>query len=288
MEQDYYKVLGVAKDASGVEIKKAYRKLALKWHPDHNQSKEAGEKFKEINEAYEVLSDSKKRQAYDQFGHAAFKGAGGPFSGGGAHTYKQGPFAYTYTTGSGGKSPFGEGFSFGGFSDPFDIFEQFFGGASSFSGQSLSTYQVSISLKEAFLGVEKEFQIENKKRKIKIPAGVASGQRIRFSDFYLLIDVAPDKQFKRDGNDLYVSVLVPLTTMLLGGQIEAPTLEKKIKIKVRPGTQSGTLVRLRGKGMPVLGRRQQGDIYVRLRPEIPTSLSREQKKILEQLRRAKL
>ena len=124
MKRDYYEVLGVSRNASQQEIKKAYRKLALQWHPDRNKSPEAEEKFKEINEAYEILSDSQKRQAYNQFGQAAFDpAAAGPFGGGKTYTYRQGPFTYSYSNFGSGQSPFEDSkFSFGGFSDPFEIF----------------------------------------------------------------------------------------------------------------------------------------------------------------------
>ena len=155
-KRDYYDILGVKKDASSQEIKKAYRKLALEHHPDRNKAAGASEKFKEINEAYEVLSDPKKKETYDQFGHAAFDpryggfggaAAGSPF-GGQSQTYRQGPFTYTYTT-SGGGSPFG------GFSDPFEIFEAFFGGASPFrQAARMQRYGLSISFMDIELSDE--------------------------------------------------------------------------------------------------------------------------------------
>ncbi len=283
MKRDFYEILGVNRSASPQEIKKAYRRLALKWHPDRNKSSEAEEKFKEINEAYEALSDPKKRQAYDQFGHAAFD-AGGPFgSGGRTYSYKQGPFTYTYAGGE--RSPFGGfDFSFGGFSDPFEIFEQFFGGRSPFRRQQIPTYRLVISLTDAYHGTEKEITIKGAKRKIKIPAGVHDGQQIKFRDFYLLVNIAEDKHFQRDGDDLYTSLSIPVATVVLGGQVEVSTLEGKIKFKIRPGTQPNTLIRLRGKGMPRLGRlRQRGDLYVRLLVTIPTKLSSAEEKIWRQL-----
>ena len=285
MKRDFYEILGVDRNASPQEIKKAYRQLALKWHPDRNKSAEAEEKFKEINEAYEVLSDPKKRQAYDQFGHAAFE-AGSPFGGGKTYSYKQGPFTYTYA--SGGESPFGRSdFSFGGFSDPFEIFEQFFGGRSPFRRQELPTYRLVISLVDAYRGVEKEVNIKGAKRKIKIPAGVHDGQQIKFRDFYLLVNIAENDRFQRDGDDLYTTLSIPISTAVLGGQVEVSTLEdNKVKFKIRPGTQPNTLIRLRGKGMPRLGRpRQRGDLYVRLLVAVPTKLSAAEEKIWRQLDR---
>jgi len=294
--KDYYELLGVAKNASVEEIKRAYRKLALQWHPDKNKSSEAESKFKEINEAYEVLSDQEKRSAYDQYGHAAFQpggfGAGaGPF-GGSTRTYQQGPFTYTYTTYGGGEGggegmPEGMGFDFGGFSDPFEIFAQFFGGGSPFGGRSreqrIPRYGISLTFMEAAKGAEKEVEIPGKgRKKIKIPAGVDDGSRIRFSDFYLTIEVKPDKIFKRENYDVYVEKELSLTEAILGAIISVPTIDGDLNLRVRPGTQANTTVRLRGRGITVPNSRQRGDEYVRLVVKIPDHLSRKQREILEE------
>lgn len=290
-QRDYYDILGVSKNASTDELKKAYRKQALEWHPDRNKSPEAEKRFKEINEAYEVLSDSEKRSAYDQFGHAAFApggmGAGGPFAGaegfpgGYTRTYRQGPFTYTYTT-YGGGTPF-EGLGFD-FSDPFEIFEQFFGGASPFARQTrIPRYGLTIDFMEAAKGCEKEVIMEGKKRKIRIPAGVDDGSRIRFRDFYITIDVRPSKIFQRDGNDVFVNVQIPLTLAILGGTVEVPTIDGDLKLRIRPGTQPGTMVRLRGRGIKHLRGYGRGDQYVRLSIKIPEKLTREQKEALKNL-----
>lgn len=285
-KRDYYDILDVSKNASAQEIKKAYRKQALEWHPDRNKSKEAEEKFKEINEAYEILSNAEKKAAYDQLGHAAFApgggfGAGGPF-GGQTRNYRQGPFTYTYTTHGGqGDSPF-EGF--GGFSDPFEIFEQFFGGVSPFGRAArIPRYGLTLSFMEAVKGCEKEIEIGGKKRKIRVPAGVDDGSRIRFEDFYITIDVQPDEIFQRDNDDVFINQQIPLTTAILGGAIEVPTIDDKIKLKVRPGTQPGTMVRLRGRGIKRLRGFGRGDQYVRLQVKIPEKLTRGQREAVRKL-----
>ncbi len=286
-KRDYYDVLGVNKSAGAAELKAAYRKQALQWHPDRNKSPEAEEKFKEINEAYEILSNPEKKAAYDQFGHAAFEpggmGAGGFGGFGGAgqgRTYRQGPFTYTYYT-SGGQP--GEEFSGFDFSDPFEIFEQFFGGASPFGGQQqrLPHYSLSLSFMEAAKGVEKEVVIEGEKRTIKIPAGVDDGSRIKFEDFYLTVDVKPDRNFKREGTDVLVDMEIPFTLAILGGEIDVPTIDGELKLRIRPGTQPGTMVRLAGQGIKHLHGSGRGDEYVRLLVKLPEKLTAEQRKILE-------
>jgi DnaJ-class molecular chaperone len=294
-KSDYYDILGVTKSASAEDLKKAYRKQALEWHPDrHKDDKEAAEKrFKEINEAYQVLSDSQKRSAYDQYGHAAFSPGGGfggasggnPFAGGNPFggSGRQGPFTYTYTS-RGGGSPF-EGMDFG---DPFDIFEQFFGGGSSFSGRSQrrSTphYSLSIDFMESIEGVEKTVEINGKRKKIKIPAGIDEGQSIRFDDFVLSVNIHPHTIFERDGSDIYVKVNIPFSKAGLGGEIDVPTVSGNVKIRIRSGTQSGTMVRLKGKGAPILRGRGNGDQYVKVVVEIPEKLNRNQKSLVEEMR----
>ncbi|MBI3443162.1 DnaJ domain-containing protein [Candidatus Woesebacteria bacterium] len=278
---DYYDILGVSKNASPEELKKAYRKQALEWHPDrHRDNKEAAEKrFKEINEAYQILSDPQKKTAYDQFGHDAFapgggfgaRGeAGGPFG----QTGRWGPFTYTYTR-RGGSSPFGD-FDFG---DPFEIFEQFFGGTP-FRQARKPRYSITIDFVEAIKGAEKEVVIGGKRRKIKIPAGVDEGTRIDFDDFTLSINVRPHKIFERDNGDIYVRVNIPYSLASLGGEIEVPTVDGEVKIRVRPGTNAGTMVRLRGKG--VLSR---GDEYVRIGILVPEKLTSYQREIVEELKK---
>ena len=284
MKKDFYETLGVSKNASKDEIKSAYRKAALKFHPDRNKSPDAEEKFKEINEAYEVLSNDQKKTAYDQYGHAAFDPNSGPF-GGRTYTQQNGPFNFTYTQ-SGGNPFGGADFDFGGFSNPFDIFEQFFGGSFGQQGRQqkrLETYKISLSFLEAAKGVEKEFTIDGKRKKIKIPAGVDDGQKIRFQDFILYIDVLPDKIFKREGNDVFITINLTIAQAALGAVIEVPTLTEPLKVKVKSGTQPNTLIRLRGKGIKDVNGYGVGDFYIRLMVEIPTRLSFQQKELIKQL-----
>ena len=277
-KRDYYEVLGLKKGASASEIKSAYRKMALKYHPDKNKEADAEAKFKEINEAYQVLSDEKKKKTYDQFGHAAFDpssgmgGGQGPFGGFGN---AGGPFTWSYSTGG------DAGFDFG---DPFEIFEQFFGGGFS-RAQRRPRYALTIDFMEAVEGVSKEVEIEGKKHKINVPAGVNDGTRIRFDNFDVSINVKADKRFKRDGYDVFVDEEISFATAALGGQIKVKTLTGDLKLKVRPGTQSHTLVRLRGEGIKHLRRKTHGDMYVRWIVKVPEKLTREQKKILEKFKK---
>ncbi|OGK30315.1 hypothetical protein A3G67_05170 [Candidatus Roizmanbacteria bacterium RIFCSPLOWO2_12_FULL_40_12] len=281
--KDYYEILGVSKNSPQDEIKKAYRKLALKWHPDRNKTKEAAEKFSEINKAYEVLSDVKKRETYDQYGAAAFErgAAGGP---GQNYTHQQGPFSYSYTTSGSGGNPF-EGVDFGGFSDPFEIFEQFFGVQSPFGrrAQQKSIYRINLAFEEAVNGVEKEVRIDGTNKKIKIPAGVDDGMRIRFADFDIAVSVQGHAHFKREGQDLYLEHIIPFSTAVLGGVADIPTLKGNVKLKVRKGTQSGTAVRLQGKGVPYPNSSRKGDLYVIYRIHIPDKTTSKAKKLLEEL-----
>ncbi len=282
--RDYYEVLGVAKSVTVAELKSAYRKLALKTHPDHNKEPDAEKKFKEINEAYQVLSDDAKRQAYDQYGHAAYKQStstggspGGPFGGGS----RSGPFEWSYSS-SGGANPFGDiGI------DPFEVFESFFGGgAGGFGGRARprrARYGITITFMEAVEGVEKDVELNSKKRTIKIPAGVNSGTQMRFDDFDLELTVKSDPRFRREGDDVYVDKEIPYTTAVLGGELEVATLSSSLKLKVRPGTASHTLVRLRGEGIKHLQGSGKGDFYVRFIVKIPEKISNQERKLLEQL-----
>jgi len=282
-QRDYYDILGLKKDASESQIKSAYRQLALKYHPDRNKEKDAETKFKEINEAYQVLSDPKKRQTYDQFGHAAFdpsSGMGGnPFAGA-----RQGPLTWTYTTGG----PFtgGSGFNFGDtdFQDPFEIFEAFFGGGFTQAGRRRPRYSLTVDFMDAVKGADKEITVDGQKKKVKVPAGANEGTRIRFDQFDVTIGIRPHPRFKRDGYDLFIDHRIPFTMAALGGTTQVETVGGRLKLKVRPGTQSHTLVRLRGEGVPHLRRGGKGDLYVRLILDVPEKLSKAERTKLEEYR----
>lgn len=272
MEKDLYNVLGISKSATGDEIKKAYRKLAVQFHPDKNKSKEAEEKFKEINQAYEVLSNPAKRQQYDQFGASSFenggRGTGSPFGG------QQGPFTYSYSTN-------GQGFDFGG-NDPFDIFEQFFGGQSPF-GRRKVAYSLRIDFMEAVKGVTKMLSLDGTKREIKVPAGVNEGTRIQFNDFDIVISVKSHPHFKREGSDIITEITISMLQAALGGVEEIDSLEGKVKLKIPQGTQPETLIRMQGKGVKNIRSNSHGNHYVRVHVKIPDKISSKERELLEDL-----
>jgi DnaJ-class molecular chaperone len=277
---DYYQVLGVSKNSSKQELKSAYRKLALKWHPDKNKEKGAEQKFKEINQAYETLSDPKKKEMYDQVGHSAYANGGARAGAAGQNPYGgQGG----YYSNVGGQSV---NFDFGGV-DPFDIFEQFFGGQSPYgrsrqTRQPRSVYQMKISFLEAARGVEKLTVINGKEKSIKVPAGVDNGTRIRFNEFDVVMSVAPDSRFTRKGQDVYYKQVITLTQAILGDTIEIPTIDKVVKVKVKPGTQSGSMLRLQGKGVPHLQSSHKGDQYIQFVVTIPSKLSGKAKELIKE------
>jgi molecular chaperone DnaJ len=349
-ERDFYQVLGVSKDASAAEIKKAYRKQAVKYHPDKNpDDKEAEDRFKELGQAYEALSDPEKRAAYDRYGHEAFTAAGA----------------------GGGRGDFG---GFGGFHDPMDLFSQVFGGAfgggfeeffgggrrqrSNKQRGSDLRYDLEISLEEAARGAEKELEIEHhqpcktcstsgsksgggsrpcstcggrgvvarqagifvqqstcpecrgsgetisdpcpdcsgqgrvqkpSRIKIRIPAGVEDGTRLRSSgngdagvrggtpgDLYVFLHVRVHDVFEREGRDLRCQMPLPFSIAALGGELTVPTLDGKASIKIPAGTQGGTVFRLRDRGMPELSGGRKGDLHVEVQVEVPTRLNAEQ------------
>src|SRR6056300_1098343 len=313
-KRDFYDVLGVGKSASPDELKSAYRKLAVKYHPDKNPGdKLAEDKFKEASEAYGILSDKEKKQNYDNFGHAAFENGGGRQSGG-----------------------------FGGFggADFSDIFEDFFGdfggggrsrNRSSNNRGSDLRYDLSISLEEAYQGKKQDIKFSttekcntckgngskpghspdrctdckgqgkkqaSKKISVTIPKGVDDGTRIRLAgkgeagsrggatgDLYLFINVYSHELFKRSDENLFFEFPLSLADAALGTTIEIPTIDGgKAKIKIPDGTQNGKQFRLKGKGMPYMRRGDFGDLYVQIKTEVPVYLNKKQKELLEQFR----
>ena len=308
--KDYYKILGVSKSASDKDIKSAYRKLARKLHPDVNpNNKAAQEQFKEINEAYDVLSDSEKRKKYDTLGanwqqYEQYQRAGGqgPFQWGGAPSGGQ----YRTVTRDEFDQMFGGGFSggedIGGFSD---FFRTFFGGGFGGAGTRAQTrarrgqdieQEIDISLQEAFTGASRMVQKDGRRLEIKIPPGVKTGSKIRYAgegmpgsngagagDLYLRVRVEDDPNFERRGDDLYAELPVDLYTLILGGEANVPTLKGQLALRIPPGTQSGKTFRLAGQGMPKLNLPNSGDLYVQVRPVLPERLSAEERALFEQL-----
>ena len=304
--KDYYKILGVEKDADADEIKSAYRKLALKYHPDRNQNdKKAEEKFKEINEAYQVLGDTEKRARYDQLGSAYQSWERSGQQGG----FNWGQWANQGTPGGVHVEYVDNledifGFGGGGFSD---FFTQIFGSMGGYSGasarrtrqprqarqQAPQKYETEmvISLHEAYNGSSRTIKINERKFEVKVPKGARSGTKLRLkgagpggADVYLTLKVTPDPRFERKGDRLYTDVLVNLYTAVLGGEVKVPTLSGDVMLKVPAGTQPGTSMRLKGRGMPDLKDiKKNGDLIVNLQVIIPDKLTAEEKRLFEQL-----
>lgn len=281
--KDPYVVLGVGKNATESEIKSAYRKLALQYHPDRNKEKGAIEKFKEVTQAYEILSDPQKRKTFDQFGSAAFEQGGmgqqsqNPYAGFREAQGFPGGFQWSWSTSG------GENFDL---SDAFSIFESFFGGGFSTQGRRprRPVYRLVITLEEAFRGVEKSFVTKGENRLVRIPPGVETGNRIRFSDFDLELEVKNHPRFKREGPNLITELKISYPDAVLGGEAEVISIDGVVKFRFAPGTESGRIIRLRGQGMPLLNSQARGDLYVKLLIEVPTKVTPEQKKILEDLK----
>ncbi len=296
MAKDYYQILGVSREANQEEIKKAYRDLAKKYHPDRNSGDEKAEKrFKEIGEAFEVLKDEEKRKKYDRFGEN-WKNAEQFSNAGGSGSY------YTY---QGNAEDFENVFGQGGFSS---IFEEMFGGGESFGrkrsrqrarrGQNLRA-QVSLSLEEAYHGSERIIAVGDKKLKISLKPGIASDQQLRIKDKGepgyegapagdLLIDVQVQSHphFERKGNDLHLNLEIDVFTAVLGGKVTIQTLAGDLQLKIPQGTDSGKTLRLRDKGMPVYQKAgTYGDLYAKIEIKVPKSLSDQQKKDWEKLRK---
>lgn len=281
---DYYELLGIKKTATDAEIKAAYRKQALHWHPDRNKTPDANAKFKEINKAYEVLSDSQKRQVYDQYGKEGYEARRGGSPGGQSYGgQQQGPFSYTYSS-SGGQNPF-EGVDFGG-TDPFDIFEQFFGFGGGGGGRTRKrrdVYQMELTFLEAVHGVEKQTAIKGKQHSIKIPAGVDDGMKIRFSDFDVVVRVQQDSHYRREGQDVYLEKNITYPLAVMGGEVTVETLDTPVTLRVRPGTKSGTTVRLRERGIVYPQQNHRGDLYIIYTIDIPAKMSHRAKQLLTEL-----
>jgi curved DNA-binding protein len=288
---DYYKILGVSKTASEEDIKKAYRKLARKLHPDLNPNdKEAHKKFQQINEANEVLSDPEKRKKYDQYGenwqHAdQFEKAGQAGAGSRQRRHTEDSF-----------SDFGGG-------QYSDFFEQMFGsGARStkFRGQDYQA-ELHLSLRDAAKTHSQTITVNDKNIRITIPAGVEDGQVIRLKnhgapganggpngDLYITFRIEPDLVFKRVVNDLYITLNLDLYTAVLGGEVMVDTLDGKIKLKVNPETQNGTKARLKGKGFPIYKKDgHYGDLFVTYHVLIPQHLTERQKELFTELSKTK-
>lgn len=288
-KRDYYEILGVSKSAAEAEIKSAYRKLARKHHPDIDKSPGASEKFKEISEAYQILSDPQKKKTYDQFGHAAFEsgsgmGGGNPFAGRG-NPFGNGGFSYSWSN-SGGE----------GFADPFDLFEQIFGGgfAEQFAQgfRRRQTYQLDLTFDEAVHGVTKQVEIQRvegnhnrtvqERMSIKVPAGVDNGTKMRFGDVDIVFRVRNHHEFVRDGSDIFTEKSLTIPQIVLGDTIEVNTIDGKVNLKVPAGAEPGSLVRIKGKGVFNL-RGGRGDHYVRVKLSVPKHLSGKEKELYQQL-----
>ncbi len=290
-KRDYYEVLGVQKGASDDEIKKAFRKLAIKYHPDKNPGdKEAEAKFKEANEAYSVLSDKTKRARYDQFGHAGVGGAGGgnPF-GGGAGGFNFNGQNFNFDFGGGGLDDIlGSIFGFGG------------GFRGARRGRDYRT-SVTIDFKDAIFGITKEVSVDGEQVKLKIPAGIYDGQQIRLSgkggpapeqggqrgDLYVEVRVRAHKHLTREGDLILSEVTVSMVEAVLGTEVDVETVDGPITMKVPAGTQPGTNFKLSGHGAPRLGGEERGPQIVTVNVEIPRNLSRKQKELMEEFAKTK-
>ena len=310
--KDYYKILGVERKATVEDIKRVYRKLALKYHPDRNPGNaQAEEKFKEINEAYQVLSDPEKRARYDQLGESYTRWQQGGQPSGGFNWDDW----FTQAPGGGGvrvdvgnlEDMFGGGFS--------EFFRRIFGGAADMGSMSRErgfpqrraraekpVYQQEtvISLAEAHQGAVRRLEIDGRRLEVKIPPGARTGTKVRVAnaipasssgvgaDLYLIIQVADDNRFERKGNDLHTELAIDLFTAVLGGEITVPTLAGNVVLTIPPGTQPGQSMRLAGRGMPNLNNPQtSGDLFVHIKVKIPRNLTPRQKELFQELSRVK-
>ncbi len=295
MAKDYYEILGIKKDANETDVKRAYRKLAMEWHPDkHKGDKTAEEKFKEINNAYQTLSDPQKKAMYDQFGESAgnFGGGGGGGAGGGF-----GGFDFSgYQTNFDGQ----------GFADIFEAFFTGFGGRSNGprKGRNLE-FELRVEFEEAVFGCDKELVITRPKKsgekttetlKVKIPAGVDNDSVVRLSgkgdpgsnggpagDLYVHIRVAPHREFIRNGFDIHSSSEISLLMAVLGGEIKIKTLQGEVTLKIPAGSQPGKVFKLKGYGVQKLHSDEKGDHYVKINVVVPNKLSKKEKTLYQEL-----
>jgi curved DNA-binding protein len=298
--KDYYKILGVERKASDDDIRKAYRDLAKKYHPDRNPGdKQAEDRFKDINEAYQVLSDPEKRNVYDRVGsdYSNWQRRGAP----GNFNWEE--YVGRYPGGMGGarqvnyedlEEMFG-GAGGGGFSDFFRTIFGFGEEQAARSRPQMYQQQLEISMEEAYKGATRILQNNGKQKQVRIPAGVKTGSKVRVAggapngqDLYLIISVTEDPRFERRGNDLHTTSTVGVFTAILGGEAEVETLDGKIKLNVPAGTQPEQIFRLAGRGMPhVKNNKEKGDLYVRLKVQIPKYLSAKQRELLDEASRIK-
>jgi len=294
--KDYYKILGVERKASADDIRKAYRKLAMQHHPDKNPGdKKAEDKFKEINEAYQVLSDDQKRARYDQLGSAYsdFRTSGG----------RPGDFQWDDWFQQNAQQQRGSSRNaedpFGGSGNFSDFFRSIFGEAVRNSArnqaaqqQQMQGYQqeVDISFQEAYEGTARQLQTTSRKLQVRIPAGVKTGSKVRVAgagpeglDLYLIVNVTDEDRFERDGQDLYTTSTLSVFTLILGGDTDVETPTGKVKLSIPAGTQTDQVFRLAGRGMPHLKNpNTKGDLFVKLKVQVPKYLSSKQRELLEE------
>ena len=322
MAKDYYKILGVTRNASQDEIKKAYRKLARKLHPDVNKNDpNASKKFSDLQEAYSVLKNPEDRKLYDQVGEnwKQYKqyqeNGGGPSGFGQWSDMGRGGSrrrTYSYSSepgGMGGDNPFSDFFEsvfgrgFGGAGggrggrDPFggQQYRDPFAGQQAQTGRDINA-ELEITLEEAFSGVTKSFTLNGKKMKVKVPPGIQDGQRLKLSgrgeraaggkpgDLLIVVKIKPHPKLQREGSDLYTTVPVDLYTALLGGEVKVPTLKGSAKIKIPPETQTDKTFRLSGQGMPEFKKpEKKGDLFAKIEVKLPTKLSDREKQLFKEL-----
>jgi curved DNA-binding protein len=287
--KDYYQILGVSRSASADEVRKAYRQLAMQHHPDRNPGdKAAEEKFKDINEAYQVLSDTKKRARYDQVGsdYSNWQQRGG----------SPGDFDWSQWFSGQPGAQGGTRVEYGGLDDLSDFFRSIFGGMggaqTSTRSRRVPAYQqpVTIGLDEAYRGTSRSLDSDGRHLEIRIPAGVKTGSKVRAagagpdgSDLYLIVEVADDPRFERQGDDLRTSAAIDVFTAALGGEAAVETLDGHVTLKIPAGTQPEQVFRLAGRGMPRLRTAQfKGDLFVRVKVRIPKDLTERQRSLLEE------